>query len=338
MFGRDWYLSAQSLRQEEPQIYPSDNYSDTIIEEGSEEDEQADAATRTPPEGNDSSHNTATSPPARSPAASELRVHELLALVTCFISPVIGAWLLHHIRSQLSRPSEGLVSNYNLTIFLLASEVRPVSHIIKMVQARTLHLQRTVAMNPHIQEPNSISSSAIQDLSNRLADLETHAIDKMSNGSAPRVNPTDTIQQCRKSIQPDLDALNRAVRRYEKRTTLLSLQTESRLQELEKRMSDAITLAAAAERQMSRQRRGSGAGLVVEWVTRMALLPAQIIWSVLLFPSRVIGGLFTQVEGYVGQRIRREMKTAGKSEIRTGSGTSGTEKRRAQGRGQKKMS
>ena len=152
--------------------------------------------------------------------------------------------------------------SYNLTIFLLASELRPFSHLLKMIQARTLHLQRIVATNPH-SPSDSISSSALQDLQSRLAELENHVADTTSNGSSSKSAPSDLTTQIRKNIQPDLEALNRAVRRYEKRATLLTMQTESRLQELEKRMGDAITLAAAAERsaQSNRQRRGSGVGL-----------------------------------------------------------------------------
>ena len=201
-----------------------------------------------------------------------------------------------------------------------------------MVQARTLYLQRIVATNPHTQESGSVSPTTIHDLSARLADLETHVADNAPN-SAPSKTPTaESIAQTRKSVQPDFDALNRAVRRYEKRATILSIQTESRLQELEKRVSDAITLAAAVERS-SQTNKFSGIGAWVHWVTTMALLPIQIGQWILSLPSRLIGDIWGWVEGYVGQKIRREMKTAGKVDTRTGSGS---EKRRVQGRGQKK--
>ena len=177
----------------------------------------------------------------------------------------------------------------------------------------------------------------MQDLVARVTDLEKHIADNTSNGSTSKAASADIITQTRKSVQPDFDALNRAVRRYEKRATLLSLQTESRLQELEKRLSDAITLAAAAERssQSSRQRRGSGVAFMVDWVTMMAFLPIQIGWSTIALPGHIISSVVSQVEGYVGQKIKKEMKTAGKSESRAGSGS---EKKRVQGRGQKKVS
>ena len=65
-------------------------------------------------------------------------MHEMMALAWCFAFPALSSYLLHTIRGQLSRPSEGLVSDYNLTIFLFAAELRPISHLIGMVRARTV--------------------------------------------------------------------------------------------------------------------------------------------------------------------------------------------------------
>ena len=264
----------------------------------------------------------------------------------CFLFPAGGAWLLHHIRYQLTRPSEGLVSNYNLTVFLLAAELRPLSHLIKLVQARTLHLQRIVNTDAYTSTSSNISSAAVNDLKDRLVEIEKHIADSNTNGTngtATKSPAPDLVTQVRKTLQPDVDALNRAVRRYEKRTTLLSLQTESRLQDLEKRLGDAITLAAAAERssQSSRQRRGSGIGLVFSLfddVAAVLSLPIQMFWTVLTLPWRVIASLSGLVvrwtDGWVGQKVRKEMKTAGVVEKRGGSGS---EKRKVQGRAGKKL-
>lgn len=282
---------------------------------------------------------------SQSHASSELRIHELLALLMCFLSPAAGAWLLHHIRGQLTRPSEGLVSNYNLTVFLLAAELRPLSHLIKLVQARTLHLQRIVNANAYSSTSSNVSSTTVNDLQDRLVELEKHIADSNTNGTAAKSPAApDVAAQVRKTLQPDVDALNRAVRRYEKRTTLLALQTESRLQDLEKRLGDAITLAAAAERtsQSSRQRRGSaGVGLVFNLfddVAAVVALPIQICWAVLTLPWRLVtslaGTAVTWTDGWVGRKVRREMKTAGVVEKRGGSGS---EKRKLQGRAGKKV-
>ena len=268
-------------------------------------------------------------------SASELHIHELLALSSCFLFPIVGAWLLHTIRSQLSRPSEGLVSNYNLTIFLLASELRPLSHLIKMVQARTLYLQRTI--NTSTTAEDSSSSSTIVDLSSRLNDLEAHVAAAANTATNPS-SPATTAQlttEVRKYVQPDLDALNRAVRRYEKRATLLTMQTESRLQDLEARMSDAITLAAAAERSSySKSPRRGSAFVLLDWICASVVLPLQAVWTVVSLPAKVTSTALGAAEGFVGRKVRREMRTATR-------GSGGVERKsggpaRAQGKGSKK--
>ena len=336
MSCRDWYHSAQAIDLLDDCSSTNGHNPDTILEEDDNDNESSQQSRPTSPV-------PSSAPPKsqsyNSSAASELRVHELLALLTCFMSPLVGAWLLHHIRAQLSRPSEGLVSNYNLTIFLLASELRPLSHLIKLVQARTLHLQRSVSVNPHGQSPGSppLSPSTISELHSRLTELETHVTDTVpSSLNTPskllQSQLPDVTAQIRKSLQPDLDALNRAVRRYEKRATLLSMQTEKRLQDLESRMNDAITLAAAAERssQSNRQRQGSGVVLVVDWMTKAVLLPLQVAWSVLSLPAHVASAFVGMIDEVVRGKISN---VGGKKESRSGTSGSmrnGNEKRRIQ--------
>ena len=67
-------------------------------------------------------------------------------------------------------------------------------------------------------------------------------------------------------IQPELDALNRAVRRYEKKATVLALQTEARLGAVDTRLDDAIALAAAAAKAGRRASSSSdlGCGALIE--------------------------------------------------------------------------
>jgi len=244
-------------------------------------------------------------------AESELSRHELLALLSCFIFPAVGAWLLHAIRGQLSRPSEGLVSNYNLTIFLLAAEIRPLSHFIKMVQSRTLHLQRTVNNNPFEEE--HVDNEKLVDLSKRLDEVETHVVQKTSSSNGTTSSPTTShvSAEVRKQLQPELDALNRAVRRYEKRSTLLTMQTEARLQDLESRMADAITLAAAAERSTANKKRGSSS-ILFDWMCAVVVLPAQTAWALCSIPARITAKVAEMLEEYFGQKVRTELKTAGK--------------------------
>lgn len=240
-------------------------------------------------------------------------MHEILALFSCFLAPLLGGWLLHAIRSQLSRPSEGLVSNYNISLFLLASEVRPLSHLIKMIQARTLYLQRTAGTV--LRDEMRSDAPTATEMAKRLDDLEAYVAKPPSNKAAPVAHrDIDQIKgEVRSSLQPDLDALNRAVRRYEKRMVALTMQTDSRLQELESRMSDAITLAAAAERSSTQHKARRGSFMLFDWASTVILLPLQAGWAIITFPAKILSMFMGMAEDYVGNKVRREMKTAGRT-------------------------
>lgn len=228
--------------------------------------------------------------PAHEAATKELYKHEMLSLLSCFFFPVLGAYLLHTIRTQLTRPSEGLVSNYNLTIFLLASELRPMAHLVKLVQSRTLHLQRLVNSNPY--EANENESGDIKDIMRRVEELESrNSLAEPSLAKDPVLNSKQSAMlttEVKKTLQPDLDALNRAVRRYEKRATLQTFQTESRLLDLEARLSDAISLAAAAANNGQKNR--GFTGVIVEWVATAVVLPIQAFGSLASLPFKTIKG------------------------------------------------
>lgn len=327
---RDWYYTTQSARPEVINEPDEDFPNHTIIEEDSGEEQ--DDETPVPGKERNKSKATIDRKPdgqsqLQSDATAELRIYEVLALLSCICFPVIGAWLLHTIRSQLSRPSEGLVSNYNLTIFLLASELRPLSHLIRMVQARTLYLQRTL----NATTLDAKFSSPILDLSARVNELEAH-ISSANNSSANNPASSSTVAtkitaEVRALLQPDLDALNRAVRRYEKRATLLAMQTESRIQDLEARMSDAITLAAAAERSSStysKARREGSTFILLDWICSIIVLPVQAVWVAVSLPARLASSVLEVVRGFFARNVKRDVKStsmgrgSGQSERKAG--------------------
>jgi hypothetical protein len=238
-------------------------------------------------------------------ATNELYKHEVMALFACFAFPITAAYLLHAIRGKLSRPSEGLVSDYNLTIFLLASELRPLSHMIELVKARTLFLQRTVHESTHVgQTPNG---GRMADLMQRMEQLEARpsmqpTANGNTNGDASssslkgRGLPAQTapdatmlVRDVRNAIQPELDALNRAVRRYEKKATVLAFQTESRLGAIDARLDDAIALAAAAAKNSV-----SGGGMLgwaADRVVWAMTLPLQALTGMVVWPLKTLTAL-----------------------------------------------
>lgn len=249
---------------------------------------------------------------ARHTALRELYFHEITALLMCFLSPVVGASILHGIRTQLSRPSEGLVSNYNLTVFLLAAEIRPVRHLMRLVQARTIHLQRVVLANPYASkfprgvgavggggtrdggEP-SVTATQLAVLAARVEELESRAATEAQAQAAhsgpagleARSQRRDAIlREARSQVQPDVDALNRAVRRYEKKQTILAVQLDGRLQMLDSRVDDALALAAHAAKN-SRPRRSLLAS-VTDQVLVALMLPFRGVWLLACLPVRLL--------------------------------------------------
>ncbi|KAI2613010.1 uncharacterized protein GGS25DRAFT_478120 [Hypoxylon fragiforme] len=305
----DWYQSAQEVRiardeiMTEP-VFESDSDSEpfaaptspTTLENVPEETEkqgESDGVVERPSDQRDRPWNK-----RQKAAYNELYFHEMAALAWCFAFPMLGAYLLHTIRGQLTRPSEGLVSDYNLTIFLCAAEVRPVSHLIKMLQNRTLRIQQIVAKNPH--ERLGATMEQFQALTNRLDHLEARGVldDAMLNSSKQPDVPqsklieTAVAQEIRNSMQPELDALNRAMRRYEKKLTLLACQTDTRIDYMDSRLSDAIALAAVAAKNSSAQW-GVGNWLIEKTVAAV-MFPFQAVVSVFTFPFRTASTLLSR--------------------------------------------
>ncbi|KAL2015983.1 hypothetical protein VTK56DRAFT_4472 [Thermocarpiscus australiensis] len=283
-----WYESAQQIRMGE----------EAILEVALEGDSDGE-------EGAGGDGGTAPSETARAErlrlaeaARSKLRTHEVMALATCFLAPAASTYLMYWVRNILSRPSEGLVSDFNLTIFFLAAEVSPLSHSIKLLLSHTLHLQRVVHSDPYKQV--RVTPAQWQEMNSRLEQLETRLLSHEAASSGAR-NGSESAQQAkqmhanlvqdvRKAIQPEIDALNRAVRRYERKARLLALQTDSRLRDLGTRVDDAISLSAVVA--------GKHAGhwSVLAWlldsVVYCLALPLQLVLSLVLRFLRWVSWLF----------------------------------------------
>ncbi|KAI0971254.1 hypothetical protein F4678DRAFT_98550 [Xylaria arbuscula] len=318
----DWYHSAQQVR-----VAQDEFLSDSVFESESDVESTTPSATTAledVPEENGKEKEPATkaedSPvvgnsrwEARQRAAlKELYIHEITALAWCFIFPLLAAYLLHAIRGQLSRPSEGLVSDYNLTIFICAAEVRPVAHLIRMLQTRTLYVQAIVAENPHVRK--AVTSEEIQALRDRLNELETRNVPKglpMNNSVQPeesqKLAESLVGREIRKNVQPELEALNRAMRRYEKKLNLLTNQTDNKIEYVEYRLNDAIALAAVAAKNSNSQR--TLAGWLVDRTTTLVMLPLQAVSAVLTFPFRTASTLFRWKEQQTPEKSHRSQRS-----------------------------
>lgn len=285
---------------------------DEVPEETSQGGEDGHTATQAGPEQHEGQQARPTGDKlnrtrVQEAAVNELYVHEILALLSCFISPMLGAYLLHTIRAQLTQRSEGLLTDFNITIFLLAAELRPMSHGLKLIQARTLHLQRVVQATP----PAPTNVDQMDEMRTRLAQLEVradaneeataatiastaaHRARQQDDKSGSKKQEAALIREVRNAIQPELDALNRAVRRYEKKATVLAIQTDSRLGAVDMRLNDAIALAAAAAKQSSQSHwsLAAGAAWVLEWTMTIVTAPYHLAMFVIMWPFTIIAGI-----------------------------------------------
>ncbi|KAJ8102138.1 hypothetical protein POJ06DRAFT_220438 [Lipomyces tetrasporus] len=155
----------------------------------------------------------------RSEAAAKLAHWEILALVICFVGPVLGGFLLHYLRGSLTSESAGgLVSNFNITLFVLTACVRGALILAELVKRRTLHLTDVARTQPR---------SRVEELECQVQFLEDE-IRRLEGviGSAAK--------EAGETLRPDVAALTRAMRRYEKNQALQSQEFVSQIQELEK--------------------------------------------------------------------------------------------------------
>ncbi|KID79908.1 uncharacterized protein G6M90_00g014770 [Metarhizium brunneum] len=257
--------------------------------------------------------------PQQQAALRELYMHEVLALISCFLLPPLSAYVLHYIRAQLSRPSEGLVSNYNLTIFLLISELRAFSHALKLVQSRTLHLQRVIHGNPFASPTQA--GAQIEDMIERLSRLEARSLaDEFVRQHSDGLDPVQAeetanmARDVRNAIQPELDALNRAVRRYEKKATMLQYQTDSRFQALDSRVDDAIALAAVAAKN---SRSKNALARTIDSLVAIVLFPFNTILQVITLPLRSLIALINlNKRAHIAEKPGRTTRSAKQSSPR----------------------
>nr|POE64995.1 hypothetical protein CFP56_34663 [Quercus suber] len=287
----DWYYASQAISET---VAPE--FDDDLIPEEQEEEETAVetgfSADRSPSHArtcqidtDKRNDNDLLDLSKREQAAADLRRQEILALIATFVFPLLAAYLLHVIRAQLSRPSTGLVSDYNLSIFVLAAEIRPCRQLCRLIANRTLNLKRTAT---GADKPAWESKSTFSILLQRVDDLESR-LSEIHGGLpsltiAQKADIGELQSEMKKRYEPRLEGLERAVRRYEKRSTTFTMAIDQRLLALEGRTNDAFSLAAVA----AQNSRGHGIfDIMVELITSAVVLPIKLAWSVSKLPMNM---------------------------------------------------
>jgi hypothetical protein len=294
---RTWYYSAQQRRYIDPDEPPFDG---TIPEEeyehsidGTEDNANSGIESLSAKERGGAASGTL----AQLEASQALKRQERMAFTACFLGPLVGAYLLHTIRGQL-KVTEGLVSDYNLTIFVMVAELRPIARLMKMQEERMFHLQRIVKSDPReLTNPGDM-----QAISQRLSELEERLSQPTSNND---LETSRVATEMRQGLQTQLDAITRAIRRYEKRSAAQTIQIEARFQEVDRRLKDALSLAAAAAR--TGQRPGL-VSVVITWIITVVNNTMQTVWDIALFPLRTALSVAIEIKSYFVKDDERQSR------------------------------
>ncbi|CBQ69001.1 related to TRX2-thioredoxin II [Sporisorium reilianum SRZ2] len=172
---------------------------------------------------------------ARRAAAAELRRSELLSLVFCVMSPLLGAYMLHWMRETMTDGNKYL-NTFNIRLFTLAAGIKPWSHAMTLVQRRMLHLQEEV------HHP----SSKVEKMNQRLRRLEADL------SSLRKLYATKNDLRVLREYDVQL---GRAVRRSERKEEHLRLSAEEKFSIVEGRLEDLLREVAMNAELIEEERR-----------------------------------------------------------------------------------
>ena len=154
-------------------------------------------------------------------ASSELRSLELFYLTVTVLSPLMGALFLRTIMNTLSPTS---ISWFSISLFVLATGLRPWRHVIERLQERTTDLHDIVHYPPSDMEK---AQSQLDLLSEKVAMLEAEL--KVTKARLETISA-----EIYEHVEVTYDAMEKVVRRQEKRTEATKGALETRLSRVEK--------------------------------------------------------------------------------------------------------
>ncbi|GAA5798163.1 hypothetical protein EDC94DRAFT_601678 [Helicostylum pulchrum] len=188
---------------------------------------------------------------------AELRRHELAGLVWVIFSPIIAGYTLQYSRLLLSNVDR-YISAFNVTVFTLAASIKPLSHVIVLLQERTLFLQSEAL----------VTETQVQLLQSRL-DL----VEKELFGLRKAYATKKDLGQMTEEINPTLHQLAKTLKRFEKRDMNLRSWTEEQFTAIDLKVREFDQYICYRIEQDQRQQ---AHGMVVSLI----LLPLNIsLWA-----------------------------------------------------------
>ncbi|CAO3666353.1 unnamed protein product [Rhizopus microsporus] len=187
---------------------------------------------------------------------AELRRHELAGLVWIVLSPLIAGYTLRYSRYFFAN-ADKYISAFNVTVFTLAASIKPLSHVILLLQERTLYLQNEAAF----------SETEVEMLQSRIRFLEKE-IDVLRRAYATKKD----LGQITEDINPTLQQLTKTLHRFEKRDNALRTWSQQHFTAIEQKVKEFDQYICYRIEQDQRQQ---AHGVVVSLV----LLPLNIsLW------------------------------------------------------------
>lgn len=157
-------------------------------------------------------------------AASELQKLEFLFLFLTFVSPLLGAALLRYATAAVLGPDA--VSWFSTGLFVLATGMRPWSHLVDRLNQRTSDLQ------DFVHYPSSAHGVPLEEynaLVNRVAHLEK----SITKVKAQVDNTTEDVYDY---VDDAVDAVEHAMRKQERKWD----RHEGKIKEVEETLSEQV--------------------------------------------------------------------------------------------------
>ncbi|KAK4698263.1 hypothetical protein P7C70_g8019, partial [Phenoliferia sp. Uapishka_3] len=152
-----------------------------------------------------------------------LRRNELLALSATAAVPAVGSYLLHFVKDILSDPDR-YINQRIITLFALATSVKPLLHFAKLAKNSSLYYQEAV----------HYPSTEVH-----LLRLQVEALQKDISQLARAFATKDDVRLLRDGVDVPLSQLSKAVRRFDRKEEYLRLSSEERFALVDARLEEA---------------------------------------------------------------------------------------------------
>ncbi|KAF8942272.1 hypothetical protein BGZ47_006655 [Haplosporangium gracile] len=161
----------------------------------------------------------------RQSATASLRRQEFFSLLLVLASPFLGGYTLQYLKTFFSS-YENYLSALNIELFIIASGIRPLTHLISLLKARALHLQEQV----HYPD------SEVELLKRKVASIETE-LTQLRRAFATKRD----VLQVQDSVEPTLHQLTKQIKRHDKKEVQLRSYAEERFASIDEKMREYDT-------------------------------------------------------------------------------------------------